>query len=197
MSIVVSQNSTDLVTGRVMRDLAANLPVRPDAIAKARPGVLVRALRPAGLAQQKVPRIRAMARELIRRYDGDLRRLFDLPTDEARRALMDLPGVGPKTADVWLSLVAGRDTMPVDTHIARLAERWRLARTGRYEDVTARLKDLIPPRKRGRGHLVLIQFGRDVCQARTPRCGRCPVYELCDAQVKRPRIRTPLNGPQV
>ena len=44
-------------------------------------------------------------------------------TDDARRALMELPGIGPKTADVWLSLVAGRGTMPVDTHIARLARR--------------------------------------------------------------------------
>jgi endonuclease-3 len=77
--------------------------------------------------------------------------------------------------------------MPVDTHIARVAQRWRLVPTARYEDVTAKLKDLIPPNGRGRGHLVLIQFGREICQARRPRCEACPVYDLCDADVKRAR----------
>ncbi len=188
VSIVVSQNSTDLVTERVMRALAARMPVRPDTIARARPSVLVRTLRPAGLAAQKVPRIQALAREVQSRYGGDLMRLLETETSDARRELRTLPGVGPKTADVWLSLVAGRDTMPVDTHIARLARRWTLAPSGRYEDVTERLKSLVPARKRARGHLVLIAFGREVCQARRPRCEVCPVYELCDADVRKTRV---------
>jgi endonuclease-3 len=187
VSIVMSQNSTDAVTEKVMRDLAAKMPVRPETIARANAAKLVAILRPAGLAPQKVPRIRTLAREVLRRHDGDLTNLLDLPTAKARDALMDLPGIGPKTADVWLSLVGGRDTMPVDTHIARLSQRWRLVRGSRYEDTTAKLKGLIPPRRRGRGHLVLIQFGREVCQARRPRCEVCPVYDLCDADVKRPR----------
>lgn len=187
VSIIVSQNSTDLVTERVIRALAAEMSVRPETMGRAHPRRIVRILRPAGLARQKVPRIQAIAREIVRRYGGDLTKVLDLPTDDARRALVALPGVGPKTADVWLSLVAGRDTMPVDTHIARLARRWKLVRSGRYEDITARLKELIPPSRRARGHLVLIQFGRELCQARRPRCENCPVYDLCDADVKRPR----------
>lgn len=187
VSIVVSQNSTDTITEKVVRALAAEIPVRAATIARANPATVIRILRPAGLARQKVPRIRQIAREVLDRHDGDLANLLDLPTEVARHALMELPGVGPKTADVWLSLVAGRDTMPVDTHISRLARRWRLIRRARYEHVTARLKDLIPPRRRARGHLVLIQFGRDVCQARRPRCELCPVYDLCDADVKRPK----------
>lgn len=189
VSIVVSQNSTDLVTERVMRDLAAKMPVRPDTIAKASRATIIRALRPAGLAAQKVPRIQAMAREIQRRFGGDLMRV--LGEEDPRGTLMALPGVGPKTADVWLSLVAGRDTMPIDTHIARLARRWRLAPSARYEDVTASLKRLIPPRRRGRGHLVLIEFGRDVCTARGPKCDVCPVYRWCDADAKRMAVRTP------
>jgi len=187
VSIVISQNSTDAMTEKVMRALAAEMPVQPATIAKTNAAKLIRILRPAGLAPQKVPRIRQLAREIIRRNDGDLTNLLDLPTAAVREALMDLPGIGPKTADVWLSLFAGRDTMPVDTHIARLAQRWRLVSRARYEDVTAKLKDLIPPRYRPRGHLVLIQFGRDVCQARRPRCEICPVHVMCDADVKRPR----------
>lgn len=185
VSIVVSQNSTDVVTERVVRDLSRQVAVRPREIAAASPRLLVRALGPAGLARQKVPRIRALAGEIVRRFGGDVMRVLD--EANPRQTLMDLPGVGPKTADVWLSLVAGRETMPVDTHIARLVRRWRLVRRSDYEHVTAKLKRLIPENRRGRGHLVLIQFGREVCQARRPRCEACPVYDLCDAAVKRPR----------
>lgn len=185
VSIIVSQNSTDLVTERVMADLAAAVPVQPKEIAAARPSLLLSKLRPAGLSRQKVPRIQSIARGIERRFGGDVMRVLDEP--DPRAALMDLPGVGPKTADVWLSLVAGRDTMPVDTHIARLARRWRLVRRADYEGITAKLKVLIPARRRARGHLTLIQFGREICQARRPRCDVCPVYDLCDASVKRPR----------
>lgn len=185
VSIVVSQNSTDLVTERVMKRLAAEIPVRPAEIARAPASLIIRALRPAGLSRQKVPRIQAIAREVLDRFGGDVMRVLDEP--DPRRALIDLPGIGPKTADVWLSLVAGRDAMPVDTHVERLSRRWRLVRRGGYEEITAKLKTLIPPDRRARGHLVLIEFGREICQARRPRCERCPVYDLCDAAVKRPR----------
>jgi len=185
VSIVVSQNSTDLVTERVMRDLAAVIPVRPREIAAANPSLLIAKLRPAGLSRQKVPRIQALAREIEERFGGDAMQI--LRQADPRSTLIALPGIGPKTADVWLSLVAGRDTMPVDTHIARLTRRWRLVRRANYEDTTAKLKSLIPPGRRARGHLVLIQFGREICQARRPRCEVCPVYDLCDATVKRPR----------
>ena len=184
VSIIVSQNSTDLVTERVMHDLARAVAVRPETIAKAPPSVLARALKPAGLSRQKAPRVRAVARKIVDRFGGDLMRVLDEP--DPRQTLVDLPGIGPKTADVWLSLVAGRETMPVDTHIARLARRWRLVRRDDYEETTAKLKSLIPPNRRGRGHLVLIRFGREVCQARRPRCEVCPVHDLCDADVRRP-----------
>jgi endonuclease-3 len=185
VSIMVSQNSTDLVTARVMAELRRRGAVTPNRILRMRSASLVRVLQPAGLARQKVPRIRAVAREVKRRYGSDLRKLLDMDTETARRALQELPGVGPKTADVWLSAVGGRDTMPIDTHIHRIARRWRLSPTTRYEDVTAALKALIPPRERGVGHLRLIEFGRDICHARGPECDRCPVYELCDAEDRR------------
>jgi len=187
ISIIISQNSTDLVTERVMRDFRSRGPITPESLLVKSQSQLVAILRPAGLAPQKVPRIRAVARRVIRDYRGDLNRLRAMDTVTAREALMALPGVGPKTADVWLALVAGRDTMPVDTHIHRLARRWRLSPSEEYEDVTAALKRLIPPRSRFLGHLVLIEFGRDICHARRPECGRCPVYDLCDAADRLPR----------
>ena len=186
-SIIVSQNSTDLVTERVMAHLAATGPVTAMRMAGMRSLALVRILRPAGLARQKVPRIKQIARFLVDAHGGTMDAFLRAPPPRAREMLLGLPGVGPKTADVWLSLVAGRDAMPVDTHIARLARRWRLVRRGDYEAITSKLKDLIPPDRRARGHLILIQFGREVCQARRPQCDVCPVYESCDADVKRAR----------
>ena len=187
LSIIVSQNSTDLVTARVMADLRRRGAVTADSVLRMPEATLIEILRPAGLSRQKVPRIRAVAREVKRRFGGDLHRLEEMDTATAREILMALPGVGPKTADVWLAMVARRDTMPVDTHIHRLARRWRLAPSEKYEDVTAAFKELIPSRSRFLGHLVLIEFGRDICHARRPECGRCPVYRHCDAEDKRPR----------
>jgi endonuclease-3 len=192
VAIVLSQNSTDAVTGRVMEALRGAIDVTPEGLLAMPPDRLRAVLRPAGLAAQKVPRLRAAAKAIVARYGGDLKAVARLSTEEARAALLALPGVGPKTADVWLSVVAGRDTMPVDTHIARLARRWRLAPSPRYDDVTAALKALIPSEERRRAHLVLIRFGREVCQARRPLCETCPVYDLCDAEERRPR--TPGHG---
>ena len=191
MSIVVSQNSTDLVTERVMADLRARMSVTTESIANASERVLVDRLRPAGLARQKVPKIQAAARRIIEHHGGTMDAFRNARTGRARTMLLDLPGVGPKTADVWLSLVAGRATMPVDTHIARLARRWHLVpASAGYDDTTASLKDLISPRQRRAGHLALIFFGREICQARRPRCEVCPVYRWCDADVRRPRRET-------
>ncbi len=111
------------------------------------------------------------------------------PTPIAREMLLELPGVGPKTADVWLSLVAGRDTMPMDTHIARLVRRWHLSAATDYGGVNEDLRRNVPPPDRRAGHLALIYFGREICQARRPQCEACPVYDECDAGEKRPRGR--------
>lgn len=188
VAIIVSQNSTDRITERVMEDLERRVGSGPKAIATAPEAKLVAVLRPAGLARQKVPKIKAAASAVLGRYHGDITKILNLPSDEARRELMTFPGVGPKTADVWLSLVGGcGEAMPVDTHIRRLALRWHLSKEGDYERISHGLKELIPPVRRGRDHLVLIEFGREICQARRPRCNVCPVYDLCDADVKLPR----------
>lgn len=187
VSIVVSQNSTDAVTEKVMQLLRRKVDVTPQGIVEVSPRVLESILCPAGLAGQKVPRLRAAAREIISRYNGNLRALTRMRTERAREALTSLPGIGPKTADVWLSLVANRPTVPVDTHIARLARRWKLTRSNRYDDVANVLRRLIPSRERLDAHLALIQFGRDICKARRPRCRECLVYDLCDADERLPQ----------
>ena len=187
VSIIVSQNSTDLVTERVMKELAARGMVTPRTIAKMRPEALVKILRPAGLARQKVPKIRKIARTLVETHEGKMDSFITTPAPVAREMLLELPGVGPKTADVWLSLVAGRDTMPMDTHIARLVRRWRLSDAKDYDGINEDLRRYVPEHNRQAGHLALIYFGREICQARRPQCTVCPVYDECDSEDRRPR----------
>ncbi len=191
VAIIVSQNSTDLVTERVMKDLSARVRVTPETIAKMPEVRLVKILRPAGLARQKVPKIREIARTVVKKHGGKMDAFIAAPAPVAREMLLELPGVGPKTADVWLNLVAGRDTMPMDTHIARLVRRWHLSTATDYDGINEDLRRHIPEKDRQMGHLALIMFGREICQARRPQCEACPVYEDCDAEEKRPRARSP------
>lgn len=181
VSTVLSQSTTAANERRGMDGLRAAFGrVTPGALAAADADTIARAIWHAGLARQKAPRLREIARLVLDRWGGDLGRLMRRPLREARPALTALPGVGPKTADVVLAMAAGRPTFPVDTHIARIARRWRLARGSGYEAVRAALEAWTPPAKRKEWHLAMIAHGRDLCKARRPRCGKCPVAADCD-----------------
>jgi endonuclease-3 len=106
--------------------------------------------------------------------------------DEVRDALLDMKGVGPKTADCVLLFAGGRDgVFPVDTHVHRIARRLGLAAPDAdHEDVREALEADVPGEKCGFGHTAMIQFGREYCSARKPACldgpEACPLYDLCE-----------------
>ncbi|GAA0266203.1 endonuclease III domain-containing protein [Halobacterium noricense] len=106
--------------------------------------------------------------------------------DEVRDALLDMKGVGPKTADCVLLFAGGRDgVFPVDTHVHRIARRLGLAAPDAdHEDVREALEAEVQGEKCGFGHTAMIQFGREYCSARKPACldgpEACPLYDLCD-----------------
>jgi endonuclease-3 len=106
--------------------------------------------------------------------------------ETVREALLDMKGVGPKTADCVLLFAGGRPgVFPVDTHVHRIARRMGLAPADAdHEGVRAALEDAIPPEKCGFGHTAMIQFGREYCTARKPAClddpEACPLADLCD-----------------
>ncbi len=154
--------------------------VTPVALRNARVEEIERAIWHAGLARQKAPRIQAVALEVQQRWGGDLNRVLDRPTREAREALMSFRGVGPKTADVVLAMAGSHPTFPVDTHIARIARRWELARRRGYEPTREALEAWTPPSKRRAWHLAIIAHGRELCKARKPKCEACPVRRDCD-----------------
>lgn len=192
VSTILSQSTTAANERRGLEGLRHVLGrVTPEALADASEGAIERAIWHAGLARQKAPRIRAIAREVRDRWGGGMGAILARPTPEARDVLMGLPGVGPKTADVVLAMAGDHPTFPVDTHIARIARRWKLVERGGYEATRRALEAWTPPAKRKAWHLAIIAHGRELCKARNPRCGSCPVRRDCDWYREHRRARTP------
>ena len=196
ISTILSQSTTVANERRGLNDLRSRVgAITPQRLADTSEGEIAKAIWHAGLARQKAPRIRGVARALLDDRGERLERILALPTDRARKELMALPGVGPKTADVVLAMAAGHPTFPVDTHIARIARRWNLVRLTDYESIRAALERWTPPEKRKAWHLDIIAHGRAHCKARNPRCDDCPVRRDCDwYQRKRARERRTRRG---
>lgn len=197
VSVVISQNTTVQNERRALENLRATIGITPERIAEASENELEGALRPAGLYASKARWLQGIAQHLLDRHEGNVGDLIYPPLERARGALMQLEGIGPKTADVVLSMVGDYPTMPVDTHIWRIAQRWELDPGRRYEDVTEAWKARIPPRQRREAHLALIRFGRETCTARLPRCLICPVAPDCPfyAKIRRGQIQVPIWHP--
>lgn len=141
-------------------------------------------IRPAGLYNVKSKRLKKLAKIMVEKYGGSLDSILRKPPREAREELLSIEGVGPKTADIILAFKKGLPVVPVDTHIFRVAKRVGVASPkADYEGVRSALEDGIPPEKRQTAHLLLIQFGREICRARNPECPNCPIYDLCDNPV--------------
>lgn len=181
VSTILSQNTNDLNRDRAFDALRARFPTW-EAVRDAPLNEVIEAIRPAGLAQQKAPRLQQVLREITQQRGAlELDFLADLPLEEARRWLMQFKGVGPKTAAIVLLFSLRLPAFPVDTHIYRVSGRigLRPARMS-VEYAHAFLEALFPPEAYYTVHLNLIRLGREVCQARRPQCERCPVREWCD-----------------
>jgi endonuclease-3 len=181
VSTILSQNTNDVNRDRAFQSLRRHFPTW-EAVRDADPASVVAAIRSAGLANQKGPRIQQVLREItIERGSLDLKFLRELPLEEARGWLKKFKGVGPKTAAIVLLFSLGRPAFPVDTHIYRVTGRIGL----RPEKMTLEaahlhLEKLFPPETYYAAHLNIIRLGREICVARKPACERCPLREICN-----------------
>jgi endonuclease-3 len=117
---------------------------------------------------------------LQRRGSLDLAFLAELPLDEAKLWLEQLPGVGPKTAGCVLLFSLGIPALPVDTHIHRVAKRLGLIDTKTSADKAHRiLEPMIPPQEIYSFHINMIEHGRQVCSAQNPKCQICVLENEC------------------
>ncbi len=180
VSTILSQNTNDLNRDRAFIRLRQQLPTW-EAVRDAPEAEVIEAIRPAGLANQKGPRIQAVLKAITAERDAlDLNFLSDLDVDAARSWLMAFNGVGPKTAAIVLLFSLGKPAFPVDTHIYRVSGRLGMRpQAMNVEQAHPYLESLFPPQDYYPAHLNLIRLGREICQARKPACGICPLNDVC------------------
>lgn len=177
---ILSQNTNDRNSDAAMRKLKKRYRITPRALSRARVKTLMSCIRSAGLHTLKGPRIIEVSRIVLQQYDGSLKEILKLPYADAKEKLMDMPGVGPKTADIVLAFNARHPVIPVDTHVSRVTKRLGIAKqNANYETVRCNLEALISERERISVHLSMIEFGRNICRAPVPRCSICPINESC------------------
>ena len=180
---ILSQNTNDNNRDRAYTALRARFPTW-EQVRDAPARHVVAAIRPAGLANQKGPRIQKVLRRIAELNPGqplNIDFLADMPVEEAKQWLLSLDGVGPKTAAIVLLFSLDRPAFPVDTHVHRVTTRLGLIPEGvTAEKAHGLLESLVPPEWYLPFHINVIRHGRTVCQARKPRCPDCPLQKHCD-----------------
>ena len=187
VSTILSQNTNDINRDRAFEALRAKFPTW-EQVRDAKPGHVIDAIKTAGLANQKGPRIQQVLRSITEeRGSLNLDFLANLPTEEARAWLTKFNGVGPKTAAIVLCFSLNKPAFPVDTHIYRVTGRIGLRPDKMtVEQAHPHLESVFPPETYYAAHLNIIRLGREICQARKPNCPDCPVIKLCDYENKTP-----------
>jgi endonuclease-3 len=178
---ILSQNTADANSFRAFTALRARYASWAEVLA-APTDELVEVIRPGGLAPTKAPRIQRVLAEVHDATNGswDLSFLGEWPLERARQWLIDLPGIGRKTAALVLLFGFGRPALPVDTHVHRVALRLGLIppKTD-LERAHQLLEAALKPEEMYPFHVELIRHGRDTCRAPRPICGLCPLTDLC------------------
>ncbi len=181
ISAILSQNTSDVNRDQAWRRLKERFSTWEDVLT-ADTVEIAEAIRSGGLADIKAPRILEILRT-IKRERGELTLDFlaEMEVDEAKRWLISLNGVGPKTAAIVLLFALGKPAFPVDTHVHRVSRRLGLIgpKTSR-EQAHEILEALLPPEIYYTFHLNLIAHGRQVCKSQQPRCAACVLREHCD-----------------
>ncbi|HSR21718.1 MAG TPA: endonuclease III [Anaerolineales bacterium] len=185
VSTILSQNTNDLNRDRAFSALRSRFPTW-EAVRDGPTSAVVEAIRGAGLANQKGPRIQALLRDITRERGAlELGFLAKMRGEEARNWLMSFKGVGPKTAAIVLQFSLGKPAFPVDTHIYRVSGRIGLRpQKMSVEQSHGHLEALFQPETYYAVHLNLIRLGREICRPRAPRCPQCPVRGLCAFEPK-------------
>jgi endonuclease III len=181
INTILSQNTNDLNRDRAYHALRAKFPTWEE-VRDAPAAQVIAAIKPAGLANQKGPRIQQVLQRITaERGELDIRFLGELPVNEAKAWLTSLNGVGPKTASIVLLFALGKPAFPVDTHIHRVTGRLGLIPPRTSADKAHEvLEELVPSEWYHPFHLNVIEHGRRVCKAQRPLCAQCGLQKHCD-----------------
>ena len=181
VSTILSQNTNDVNRDRAFDALTARYSSWEE-VRDADEQEVIDTIRPAGLANQKGPRIQKILTQITEQKGSlDLSFLDDMQTEDARQWLLQFKGVGPKTAAIVLQFSLDKPAFPVDTHVYRVTGRIGI----RPEKMSADqahiyLEELLPEEIYYPAHLNIIRFGREICHARKPACEQCLLNGMCD-----------------
>lgn len=178
ISTILSQNTTDASSWNAYLELKRRFPTWEEVLAAPFDEV-VDAIRVAGLARQKAQTIRVALEELA---GESLEALTALPVSEARARLTSIRGVGDKTASIVLLFALGMPAQPVDTHIERVSKRLGITNGENSASGIQHVYVYCLPadsQTMYSFHVNMIQHGREICQARSPKCGMCVLSDRC------------------
>lgn len=181
---ILSQHTSDRNSERAFRNLMHTFGTL-EAVADAEVADIEEAISGGGLARVKAPRIKEVLGMILELNQGslDLYFLAEMPMDEARAWLRQLPGIGPKSAGIILSFSLGMPAMAVDTHIYRVSQRLGMIGPKVSADKAHEvLEAAMPPEDVYPFHAAFITHGRQVCKAQRPRCGECVVNYGCPSR---------------
>lgn len=171
IAVILSAQCTDKLVNEVTPGLFAKYPT-PESFLKISQEEMENEIRRIGLFRSKAKHILETCHLIVEKYGGTV------PNDY--HALIGLPGVGRKTANVVMSNAFDIPAIAVDTHVDRLSHRLGLTQANNVLDTEKDLMRMLPKKKWIFSHHALILHGRRVCNARNPKCDICPIQEICD-----------------
>lgn len=175
VAVALSAQATDAGVNKATRGLFARADTPEKMLALGLEGVTEH-IKTIGLFRQKAKNVIKLSQILVDQYDGEV--------PSSRAALQSLPGVGRKTANVVLNMWFGHPAQAVDTHIFRVGNRSGICPGKDVDAVERAIEDNVPVEFQRHAHHWLILHGRYICVARKPKCGACPIRDLCQFEEK-------------
>ena len=170
VSVILSAQCTDKRVNMVTKSLFKKYPTAK-AMAKANLAELEQEIKPCGFYHNKAKNILSACQKIVVEFKGEVPENYD--------ALLSLPGVGRKTANVITSAGFGGDAIAVDTHVFRVSRRLGLASGNTPEKVEQELMKVLDKNVWSESHFLLVLFGRYICKAQRPLCEQCALKEYC------------------
>ncbi len=179
---ILTQNTAWTNVEKAMANLKRARLLHPGRMHRATAARLARLIRPSGYFNLKAKKLKAFTRYLFAEHRGSLVRLFHLDTATLRAELLAVYGIGPETADSIILYAARQPIFVIDAYTRRIMARLGLARDdASYDELQRLFMEHLPREERlfNEYHALLVALGKNICRKSAPRCGECPLREVC------------------